>query len=151
MTNPCPFCLGSVVAEVFRSKYWRAIYNRSPVVDGHCLLVPLRHVERLSDLTEGEQNELVPQINALSQALMLTYSAGGFDVALQQGPDAGQSISHLHVHCMPRISGDLESPGEWTQALGIGRALDDSERTVLTESEMTRRSAAIRRKLQPSG
>jgi len=142
----CPFCLEAPAAEIFRTSSWRGIYNRSPVLAGHSLLVPLRHVEHLVDLSEEEAATLVPTLTRLAAALTATYGGSGFDVALQEGVAAGQSIPHLHVHCLPRKEDDLDSPGSWTRALGIGGQLEDSERATLTLQEMRDQAALIRSK-----
>lgn len=139
----CPFCSEDETAEICRTRFWRALYNRSPVVPGHSLLVPIRHAERVTELNTDEACEMMHAVQLLSSALMRTYSATGFDVAIQQGKSAAQSVEHLHVHCIPRLENDLPSPGAWTSELGIVGSLEDGKRPLLGITEMQAEAARI--------
>lgn len=142
--DECPFCRGAQVAEIYRFSHWRSIYNRAPVVPGHSLLVPLRHVEHVRDLNTLEQAEFIPALAQLSAALMRRHSGTGFDVAIQEGESAGQSVAHLHVHCMPRKLGDLDEPGTWTRRLGVGARWEAPDRTELSMDAMREEAQRIR-------
>lgn len=85
-----------------------AIVNLRPIVPGHVLVIPTRIVRTLSELTDEEYDDLWRSTRIVQNALEKHYNAGGFNVAVQDGRVAGQSVPHVHVHILPRVEGDLE-------------------------------------------
>jgi len=85
-----------------------AIVNLRPIVPGHVLVIPKRIVPKLSQLTNEEYDDLWRSVRTVQNALEKCYSAGGFNVAVQDGKQAGQSVPHVHVHILPRQEGDFE-------------------------------------------
>lgn len=83
---------------IFPSKY--------PVVVGHTLVCPARHVERIDDLSEKELKSITHFIVKLKEAMKKALGAEGFNIAFNEGEGAGQSVSHLHIHVLPRKNGD---------------------------------------------
>jgi len=84
------------------------IVNLRPIVSGHVMLVPTRVVPLLSDLTEEEYLDLWGSVRTVQAMLGRHYNCPGFNVAVQDGPAAGQSVPHVHVHVLPRREGDFE-------------------------------------------
>ena len=81
-----------------------------PAAPGHMLIVSRRHAARLHDLTPEEQRalwELVPVVCAL---VMERHAPAAFNIGLNDGPAAGQTVPHVHVHVLPRYPGDVEDP-----------------------------------------
>jgi ATP adenylyltransferase len=71
------------------------------------MVIPFREVENLTDLTDQEHNELWNLVRRTVQSLERAYKPDGINVGLNQGKAAGAGIpEHLHVHCLPRWSGD---------------------------------------------
>jgi len=85
-----------------------AIVNLRPIVPGHVLVIPKRVVPKLSQLTNDEHDDLWRSVRTVQNALEDTLHAGGFNVAVQDGKEAGQSVSHVHVHILPRKTNDFE-------------------------------------------
>jgi Diadenosine tetraphosphate (Ap4A) hydrolase and other HIT family hydrolases len=85
-----------------------AIVNLRPIVPGHVLVIPKRIVEKLSDLTNEEYDDLWRSVRVVQNVLEMHYNAGGFNVSVQDGKVAGQSVPHVHVHILPRKKGDFE-------------------------------------------
>lgn len=92
----------------FRSSLSAAIVNLRPIVPGHVLVIPKRVVPRLSDLNVMEYQDLWESVRFVQEVLDQHYSAGGFNVAVQDGKVSGQSVPHVHVHLLPRVQGDFE-------------------------------------------
>jgi bis(5'-adenosyl)-triphosphatase len=116
--SKCAFCRSNQhLAVIFNTKRFRAIYNQSPIVPGHCLLIPRRHVEYLLDLTKEEWLDLRIATKRLLTAVLGTFETRAFDLALQEGREAGQSVHHLHFHILPRTPRDLSAPGKWYRIL----------------------------------
>ena len=92
-----------------------AIVNLRPIVPGHVLVISTRVVQHLSDLSAEEYADLWNTVRRVQDMLARRYFAGSegdankaaFNVAVQDGPNAGQSVPHVHVHVLPRISGDF--------------------------------------------
>lgn len=80
------------------------------VTEGHALIVPKRHVVTLWELNEVEQKELVGAIVAVKEKLDDLYHPDGYNIGINNGEVAGQTVFHLHVHVIPRRAGDVENP-----------------------------------------
>ncbi len=94
-----------------------AMLNVYPYTSGHTMVLPLRPVGRLGDLSEVEHAELWSMVRDAVAAIEAAYGPGGVNVGLNQGRAAGAGIpEHLHVHCVARWSGDTNF---MTAAAGI--------------------------------
>ena len=109
----CIFCIGNggekdperLVLGVYPNTL--AICNRYPYNNGHVLLAPRRHVADLALLSGEERGELFALVALGTQALAEEYAPEGFNVGMNLGKVAGAGIiDHLHVHLIPRWSGD---------------------------------------------
>ena len=128
----CPFCAPARDAVQFaRASGGVALANLKPILAGHALIVPERHVERLCDLTPDEVAGLAAFARKISGLLMDEFGASGIDWTLQDGVEAGQTVMHLHLHLIPRVAGDLPSPGDWYAELRASHA-----RPALAEAEL---------------
>ncbi|WPG99400.1 Hypothetical protein R9X50_00221400 [Acrodontium crateriforme] len=97
----------NVTSQVFHvTPHSFALVNLKPLLPGHILVSPLRVVPRLSDLSAAETTDLFLTTTKLQRTLARVYKAEAFNVAVQDGQAAGQSVPHVHVHVIPRKSGD---------------------------------------------
>ena len=85
-----------------------AIVNLKPIVPGHVLVISTRVVPRLNQLTSEEYDDLFRTVRVVQNKIEKHYGAESSNVAIQDGISAGQSVFHVHVHILPRISGDFE-------------------------------------------
>ena len=84
-----------------------AVLNAYPYGSGHLLVLPQRAVADLADLTDEEAAELWATVHRAVAAIRLAYAPDGVNVGLNLGAGAGAGVpDHLHVHCLPRWSGD---------------------------------------------
>ncbi len=114
----CPFCDAGVVAAAFAADGgYLALYDISPVLPGHSLILPRRHVRGLLDLGDEEAAAMMGFARKVTRVLIRAFKADGFDWAIQDGTAAGQTVPHLHLHVIPRHDGDLPDPGDWYPAL----------------------------------
>jgi diadenosine tetraphosphate (Ap4A) HIT family hydrolase/phosphohistidine swiveling domain-containing protein len=104
----CPLCEGSPCIEVLKGEFLRAVEDMFPVVRHHTLIVPRRHLTDISQLSTAEWLEHGSLLNELRGRLQEMSGSADINVALNLGPAAGQTISHLHWHVLPRITGDDE-------------------------------------------
>lgn len=88
-----------------------AFLDKYPVTEGHTLIIPKRHFESYFDITQPELNAIHQLIQEQRKSLLEKDSTiTGFNIGINQGQDAGQTIFHLHVHLIPRRHGDMENP-----------------------------------------
>ena len=80
-------------------------------------VIPKRHVVRLADLSEAEAHEVVPFVIKVNRILSELFKTQDFDISIQDGIAAGQTVMHLHIHIIPRILGDLPNAGDWYDLL----------------------------------
>ncbi|XP_019735199.1 bis(5'-adenosyl)-triphosphatase [Hippocampus comes] len=85
-----------------------ALVNRKPVVPGHVLVCPLRQVERFRDLRPDEVTDLFSATQRVANLVEKHFNATSLTIAIQDGPEAGQTVKHVHVHVLPRKAGDFE-------------------------------------------
>ena len=134
----CPFCDALVVASAFAADAGcLALYDISPVLPGHSLILPRRHVRGLLDLGDEEAAAMMGFARKVTRVLIRAFKADGFDWAIQDGTAAGQTVPHLHLHVIPRHDGDLPDPGDWYPALMKSEAapIDSRIRPRLTPAE----------------
>ena len=91
----------------YRTALSVAFVNRKPVLPGHVLVCPVRVVEHLTDLTAAETADLFLAVQSVAEATKKRYEVSSLTVAVQDGPDAGQTVKHIHVHVLPRKPGDF--------------------------------------------
>jgi diadenosine tetraphosphate (Ap4A) HIT family hydrolase len=81
-----------------------------PVNPGHALIVPRRHVADLFELTADEQAALWRLLPEVKQRLDARHAPAGYNVGVNVGAAAGQTVQHVHVHLIPRYAGDVDDP-----------------------------------------
>ncbi|XP_066554021.1 bis(5'-adenosyl)-triphosphatase isoform X3 [Amia ocellicauda] len=85
-----------------------ALVNRKPVVPGHVLVCPRRSVERFRDLHPEEVADLFKATQRVANVVEQHFQGSSLTIAIQDGPEAGQTVKHVHVHVLPRRPGDFE-------------------------------------------
>jgi|TARA_B110000444_G_C18293452_1_gene346240 diadenosine tetraphosphate (Ap4A) HIT family hydrolase len=109
--NPCLFCNIKESGLVKENDLAYASYDSYPVSEGHCLIIPKRHVKDYFDLSNDEIiacNDLIKEIK--NEIIKKDNSVKGFNVGSNAGKISGQSILHCHIHLIPRRPGDVENP-----------------------------------------
>jgi diadenosine tetraphosphate (Ap4A) HIT family hydrolase len=106
----CPFCDPDPDRICEENEAAVAIHDRFPVAGGHMLVVPKRHVASLFDLPEGERAAVWVLVARVRARLASEHGPDGFTVGVNDGPAAGQTIAHAHVHVIPRRAGDVCDP-----------------------------------------
>nr|XP_035937350.1 bis(5'-adenosyl)-triphosphatase-like [Halichoerus grypus] len=84
-----------------------ALVNRKPVVPGHVLVCPLRPVERFGDLRPDEVADLFQATQRVGLVVEKHFQGASLTFSMQDGPEAGQTVKHVHVHVLPRKAGDF--------------------------------------------
>ncbi len=107
--NPCLFCNGAKGTTLQNELAYsgRDSYAVSP---GHTVVIPKRHVAEFFDLTPAEVAACMDLINEEKKLIDEKFSPDGYNIGVNIGSAAGQSILHAHIHIIPRYKGDVENP-----------------------------------------
>jgi diadenosine tetraphosphate (Ap4A) HIT family hydrolase len=95
---------------VYQDDTWLAIYDNYPVSQGHVLLMPKRHCETYFDLNYVELASLGVTIGIIKFILNNKFHPTGYNIGVNCGKSAGQTVMHCHIHIIPRYDGDMEDP-----------------------------------------
>lgn len=107
----CPFCNPDSERElIVESATAYAIYDKFPVNEGHALIIPKRHIEDYFDLSFKEQSACMFMLNKVKDIVLEKFKPDGFNVGINVGEKAGQTVKHVHIHLIPRYNGDVEDP-----------------------------------------
>jgi diadenosine tetraphosphate (Ap4A) HIT family hydrolase len=103
----CPFCQIPPERIIAQNTHAFAIRDAYPVSPGHTLVIPRRHVGSFFDTTPEEKLALLALVD-----LVGAQNAGpdGWNIGINDGPAAGQTVPHLHIHLIPRYAGDSPDP-----------------------------------------
>jgi diadenosine tetraphosphate (Ap4A) HIT family hydrolase len=87
-----------------------AFLDAYPLSKGHTLVIPQRHVGSFFETTPGERTELFTLLDRCRTDLMERHKPAGFNIGINDGQAAGQTVMHLHIHLIPRYTGDRPDP-----------------------------------------
>lgn len=108
MRSECPFC--QPMESIALNNLAFAIFDQYPVNEGHVLIIPKRHVADFFDLSNEEKQAILSLLDESRDLLVRKYSPDGFNVGINCGKAAGQTVFHVHVHLIPRYTGDVANP-----------------------------------------
>ena len=107
-----------------------AFLDLAPITPGHTLVVPRRHVaDLMADGADQAVVDIGPALHAVSKRLVDAFKADGISVFQSNGAAAGQEVSHLHVHVVPRYDGD-SAPVRWTRDTAAADTVADAHATI---------------------
>ena len=108
----CVFCDEFIPKKkpLFENELAFAYFDEFPVNKGHILIVTKKHLATFFDITGDEQKAMLDLLNKCKIYLDKKFSPTGYNVGLNCGSDAGQSVMHVHMHLIPRYSGDVKDP-----------------------------------------
>jgi diadenosine tetraphosphate (Ap4A) HIT family hydrolase len=110
MSNLCPFCTLANDRIVMHNDLGLVVRDAFPVSVGHTLIIPKRHMTSLFDATAAEAASMFTLLQQAKAELQQTFRPTGFNIGINDGAAAGQTVPHLHVHLMPRYQGDSPDP-----------------------------------------
>jgi len=105
---PCPFCPAESV--VLRNELACVRFDIYPVNPGHCLIIPFRHVANYFDITKEERQAMLALADEAKKILDRDFAPQGYNLGINVGDVAGQTVPHVHLHLIPRYLGDVENP-----------------------------------------
>ncbi|XP_042655660.1 bis(5'-adenosyl)-triphosphatase isoform X2 [Tyto alba] len=124
-----------------------ALVNRRPVVPGHVLVCPLRLVERFRDLGPEEVADLFCTVQRVGNVVEKHFCSTSLTISIQDGPEAGQTVKHVHVHVLPRRAGDFSRNDNVYEELQR-HDKEDSPDNWRTEEEMAAEAEILKKYFQ---
>lgn len=106
----CPFCKPSADDIVTGNDLCYARWDQYPANRGHLLLVPFRHSPYFFSLTDPEKQALIALIGDCREILAENFRSDGYNIGMNVGAAAGQTVLHCHCHMIPRYAGDVNQP-----------------------------------------
>lgn len=111
MNIACPFCDPEPGRDmIVESENVYAIFDKFPVSPGHVLIIPKSHCSSFFELNITDHTECVLTLNKVMQIIKDKFNPDGFNVGINDGEAAGQTIHHVHIHLIPRYKGDVKEP-----------------------------------------
>lgn len=98
----CPFCSLDPSEYLVDAGDFFVIYDKYPVTKGHMLVIPRKHIQYVQDLPYETWVDMMWYVKAMA--------VDDFNIGINNGPAAGQTVPHLHIHVIPRTEGDVEDP-----------------------------------------
>tara|TARA_Y100000310_G_scaffold184773_1_gene184902 strand:- start:79 stop:1041 length:963 start_codon:yes stop_codon:yes gene_type:complete len=116
----CPFC--KKIDKVAENNSVFAMKDNYPVSEGHLLIIPYRHTENFFSMTEVERSNAMELIRVLKNQLEESDSSiTGFNIGMNSGESAGQTVMHSHIHLIPRRDGDTRNPRGGVRGVILGK------------------------------
>lgn len=109
-SRPCPFCALAPERILIADEFGIVFRDAFPISPGHTLVIPRRHTGSLFDLNDAERNALFALIDQAKKQIDAEFHPAGYNLGINDGTAAGQTVPHLHVHLIPRYLGDRPDP-----------------------------------------
>ena len=112
--DSCPFC--DVASQTPRSRiltqnqHGFVIRDGFPVTEGHTLIIPKRHVGSFFDITDEERQSLLYLLDQAKRDIQTEFNPDDYNIGINDGPSAGQTVPHLHIHLIPRYVEERVDP-----------------------------------------
>lgn len=87
-----------------------AFWDENPVSKGHIIFITKRHIKDFFETTEEERIALFKLIDEAKNIIDKKYKPSGYNIGMNCGISAGQTVMHIHIHLIPRYDGDVENP-----------------------------------------
>ena len=110
MNATCLFCTLSAERIVLANELAVVIRDSFPVSPGHTLIIPKRHVVSFFDATGDEREAMLALLDSAKLGLDAAFHPDGYNIGINDGEAAGQTVPHLHLHLIPRYAGDTKDP-----------------------------------------
>lgn len=147
----------------FKTKYSLGLVNLKPILPGHVLVISRRNVPRFLDLSPEEVSDMFQSAQRIGHIIEKEYGGSSLTIACQDGPHAGQTVPHCHVHVIPRRLGDYvnnddiytditnntaelltkDMPTATAATVVLHKGVDNEDRRPRTEEEMAQEATRL--------
>lgn len=141
-SGQCPFCNEAIQRkeQVFENQYFRVLLDYAPIVKGHLLIVPKRHIMKAHQLFKEEWDTLGSIVPKVVRVFQEVYAADQYIIIEKNGPLAGQTVPHVHFHLVPISSPEM---AEQVKTALFAKFYDTSPKK-LTEEETIQQVILLR-------
>ena len=134
MRDDCIFCKianGEIPsATLYEDEDFRVILDLGPASKGHALILPKEHYKDLCELDDAVAAKVLPLAGKMGRAMKKALHFDGFNLVQNNGTVAGQTVSHFHLHIIPRYEGDGQKIG-WTPSEPSEEELEAVRRQIV--------------------
>ena len=106
----CIFCKivdGKIpAAKIYEDSKVVSFLDIMPANKGHCLVVPKKHSQTLTEMSDDDLAATIKAAKKVASALSLSFGNGSFNIVMNNGKEAGQMVNHSHLHIIPRFQKD---------------------------------------------
>ena len=106
----CPFCTLAPERVLIANEFGIVFRDAFPVSPGHTLAIPRRHVGSFFALTVEERVAISALLEEAKMGVDAEFHPDGYNIGINDGAAAGQTVPHLHIHLIPRYNGDQPDP-----------------------------------------
>ena len=106
----CPFCSLPESRIVHSDRVGVVVRDAYPISPGHTLVIPRRHVRSFFELADEERGSLFALVTAAKVHIDAEFQPSAYNIGINDGAEAGQTVPHLHIHLIPRYAGDRSDP-----------------------------------------
>lgn len=118
----CAFCTLPASRVVGENEHAVWIRDGYPISPGHSLVIPKRHVGSFFEVSSDERAAVLELLDQAKAAAEAEFQPDGYNIGINDGPSAGQTVPHLHVHLIPRFRGDVPDPRGGVRWVIAGKA-----------------------------
>ena len=108
--KPCPFCTLPLTRLTESSLHGHIVRDAYPISPGHTLIIPKRHVGSFFNLSFDERMDLLTLLDEAKAQIEREMRPNAYNIGINDGAAAGQTVPHLHIHLIPRYDGDCKDP-----------------------------------------
>ena len=109
-SSTCPFCSLPPSRIVDQNEFGMVIRDGFQISPGHTLIIPKRHVGSFFDLNASEMDAMTWLLKMAKGKLDEEFGPDSYNIGVNDGPAAGQTVPHVHMHLIPRYKGDVQDP-----------------------------------------
>jgi diadenosine tetraphosphate (Ap4A) HIT family hydrolase len=110
MMKPCGFCTLAPARVIAENELAVVVRDGFPVSPGHTLIIPRRHIGSFFDLAGEERTAMLTLLDSAKTELETEFHPDGYNIGINDGVAAGQTVPHLHIHLIPRYVSDSADP-----------------------------------------
>jgi len=113
MGKKCFFCdiqMQNDDKRITENQYFFARYDDFPISNGHCEIIPKKHIESFFELNPSQVQSLYDLVKDVKEIIEERFKPDGYNIGINEGKAAGRTQDHLHIHLIPRYHGDVENP-----------------------------------------
>lgn len=113
-SKPCPFCQfisGEIEKPIlFQNDSGFVVRDGFPITDGHTLIIPKHHIGSFFEISQQQRQDLFELVDLAKVDLDKHYNPASYNIGINDGEAAGQTIPHLHIHLIPRYHEEDKDP-----------------------------------------